>query len=192
MDHVYIAVVNQNYAAAIPHQDILNTDLCCIVKKSQLQHQKELEVARERIRNRKKRTRRLIQFGAIAESFFPGSDQLTPIALSCAEILAAKPVCHPQQFDHFLLTYRRHGFQCKTNPMNLCFYHSVSFVHCPLGLKLVYPLYIGFPIRPFGKKCAEKMFQYYSFIDTSFTHILCAKLRKVLCPQRTGLCGLKQ
>ena len=46
--------------------------------KSQLQHQKELEVARERIRNRKKRTRRLIQFGAIAESFFPGSDRLTP------------------------------------------------------------------------------------------------------------------
>jgi hypothetical protein len=45
--------------------------------KSQLQHQKELEVARERIRNRKKRTRRLIQFGAIAESF-PGSDRLTP------------------------------------------------------------------------------------------------------------------
>lgn len=39
--------------------------------KSQLQHQKELEVARERIRNRKKRTRRLIQFGAIAESFSP-------------------------------------------------------------------------------------------------------------------------
>ena len=46
--------------------------------KSQLQHQKELEAAREHIRNRKKRTRRLIQFGAIAESFFPGSDQLTP------------------------------------------------------------------------------------------------------------------
>ena len=46
--------------------------------KSQLQHQKKLEVARERIRNRKKRTRRLIQFGAIAESFFPGSDRLTP------------------------------------------------------------------------------------------------------------------
>lgn len=39
--------------------------------KSQLQHQKELEAAREHIRNRKKRTRRLIQFGAIAESFFP-------------------------------------------------------------------------------------------------------------------------
>ena len=35
--------------------------------KSQLQHQKELEVARERIRNRKKRTRRLIQFGAIVD-----------------------------------------------------------------------------------------------------------------------------
>lgn len=46
--------------------------------KSQLQHQKELEAARERIRKRKKRTRRLIQFGAIAASFFPGSDQLTP------------------------------------------------------------------------------------------------------------------
>lgn len=46
--------------------------------KAQLQHQKELESVRERIRHRKERTRRLIQFGAIAESFFPGSDQLTP------------------------------------------------------------------------------------------------------------------
>lgn len=46
--------------------------------KSQLRHQKELAAARERIRKRKKRTRRLIQFGAIAEAFFPGSDQLTP------------------------------------------------------------------------------------------------------------------
>lgn len=32
MDNIYIAVVNQNYATAIPHQDIPNTDLCCIVK----------------------------------------------------------------------------------------------------------------------------------------------------------------
>ena len=46
--------------------------------KSQLQHQKELEVARERIRNRKKRTRRLLRTESIAESFFPGSDRLTP------------------------------------------------------------------------------------------------------------------
>ena len=29
MDHVYIAVVNQNYAVNVPHQDILGTDLCC-------------------------------------------------------------------------------------------------------------------------------------------------------------------
>lgn len=32
MDNIYIAVVNQNYAADIPHQDIPGTDLCCIVK----------------------------------------------------------------------------------------------------------------------------------------------------------------
>ena len=32
MDHVYIAVVNQNYAVNVPHQDIPGTDLCCIAK----------------------------------------------------------------------------------------------------------------------------------------------------------------
>ena len=32
MDNIYIAVVSQNYAADIPHQDIPDTDLCCIAK----------------------------------------------------------------------------------------------------------------------------------------------------------------
>ena len=32
MDHVYIAVVSQNYAVDVPHQDIPDTDLSCIVK----------------------------------------------------------------------------------------------------------------------------------------------------------------
>ena len=32
MDNIYIAVVSQNYAADVPHQDIPGTDLCCIAK----------------------------------------------------------------------------------------------------------------------------------------------------------------
>lgn len=44
----------------------------------QLRHQEELSAARERIQKRKQRTRRLIQFGAIAESLISGSDKLTP------------------------------------------------------------------------------------------------------------------
>ena len=42
----------------------------------QLQHQNELKSAREREERRKKRTQRLIQHGAIAESFVPGSDRM--------------------------------------------------------------------------------------------------------------------
>lgn len=45
---------------------------------SQLRHQEELSAARKRIQKRKQRTRRLIQFGAIAESLISGSDKLTP------------------------------------------------------------------------------------------------------------------
>lgn len=45
---------------------------------SQLRHQEELSAARERIQKRKQRTRRLIQFGAIAEALLPGSDKLSP------------------------------------------------------------------------------------------------------------------
>ena len=45
---------------------------------AQLRHQEELSESRKRIQKRKQRTRRLIQFGAIAEALLPGSDKLSP------------------------------------------------------------------------------------------------------------------
>lgn len=45
---------------------------------AQLLHQEELSESRKRIQKRKQRTRRLIQFGAIAEALLPGSDKLSP------------------------------------------------------------------------------------------------------------------
>ncbi len=44
---------------------------------AQLLHQEELSESRKRIQKRKQRTRRLIQFGAIAEALLPGSDKLS-------------------------------------------------------------------------------------------------------------------
>lgn len=44
----------------------------------QQQHQEELKNNRDKLLARKSRTRRLIQHGAVAEAFIPGSENMTP------------------------------------------------------------------------------------------------------------------
>ena len=46
----------------------------------QIEHQKELKGNRDKLLDRKSRTRRLIQHGAIAETFIQGSENMTPEA----------------------------------------------------------------------------------------------------------------